>query len=105
MDEEKQSSVFTFDEAKVQVACEKSVRGVRTLVIKREDNRRSAVIANNDFAASICHALRNLTVEALARYFVCTKEPNIEDGFDFENPGTITDMTTVARQEARCIGK
>ena len=97
-DEEKKSRVFTFDEAKVQLAYEKGVRGVRMLVIKGEDNRRSAVTANDAFAASVM-GCRNLAGESLAPYFVCTKEPNVED--DFEIPGTITDTTTGACQQAQ----
>jgi hypothetical protein len=97
-DEEKKSRVFTFDEAKVQLAYEKGVRGVRMLVIKGEDNRRSAVTANDAFAASVM-GCRNLAGESLAPYFVCTKEPSIED--DFEIPGTIIDTTTGACQQAQ----
>ena len=97
-DEEKKSRVFTFDEAKVQLAYEKGVRGVRMLVIKGEDNRRSAVTANDAFAASVM-GCRNLAGKSLAPYFVCTKEPSIED--DFEIPGTIIDTTTGACQQAQ----
>lgn len=99
-DEDKKSRVFTFDEAKVMLGYEKGVRGVRMLVIKGEDNRRSAVTANDDFSASVM-GCRNLAGEALAPYFVCTKEPNIEDGFEI--PGTITDTTTGACQQAQWI--
>lgn len=67
--EEKKSRVFTFDEAKVMLAYEKGVRGVRMLVIKGEDNRRSAVTANDAFAASVM-GCRNLAGESLAPYFV-----------------------------------
>ena len=38
--ESKMSRVFTFDEAKVQLAYEKGVRGVRLLIIRGEDNQR-----------------------------------------------------------------
>ena len=99
-DEEKKSRVFTFDEAKVMLAYEKGVRGVRMLVIKDEDNRRSAVTANDAFAASVM-GCRNLAGASLAPYFVCTKEPNVEDGFEI--PGTITDTTTGACQQAQWI--
>jgi len=99
-DEAKKSRVFTFDEAKVQLAYEKGVRGVRMLVIKGEDNRRAAVTANDAFAASVM-GCRNLAGESLAPYFVCTKEPNVEDGFEI--PGTITDTTTGACQQAQWI--
>ena len=99
-DEEKKSRVFTFDEAKVQLAYEKGVRGVRMLAIKGEDNRRSAVTANDAFAASVM-GCRNLAGESLAPYFVCTTQPNVEDGFEI--PGTITDTTTGACQQAQWI--
>ena len=99
-DEEKKSRVFTFDEAKVMLAYEKGVRGVRMLVIKGEDNLRSAVTANDAFAASVM-GCRNLAGASLAPYFVCTKEPNVEDGFEI--PGTITDTTTGACQQAQWI--
>ena len=98
--EEKKSRVFTFDEAKVMLAYEKGVRGVRMLVIKGEDNRRSAVTANDAFAASVM-GCRNLAGESLAPYFVCTTQPNVEDGFEI--PGTITDTTTGACQQAQWI--
>jgi len=78
-DEDKKNRVFTFDEAKVQLAYEKGVRGVRMLVIKGEDNRRAAVTANDAFAASVM-GCRNLAGESLAPYFVCPKEPNVKDG-------------------------
>ena len=99
-DEDKKNRVFTFDEAKVQLAYEKGVRGVRMLVIKGEDNRRSAVTANDEFSASVM-GCRNLAGEALAPYFVCTKEPSIED--NFEIPGTIIDTTTGVCQQAQWI--
>ena len=73
-DEEKKSRVFNvLDQAKVMLAYEKGVRGVRMLVIKGEDNLRSAVTANDAFAASVM-GCRNLAGASLAPYFVCTKE-------------------------------
>ena len=94
----KKSRVFTFDEAKVQLVYEKGVPGVKMLVIKGEDNRRSSVTANDAFAASVM-GYRNLAGEALAPYFVCTKEPSIEDGLEI--PGTITGATTGECQQAQ----
>ena len=50
---------------------------MRCLAIKGEDNRRSAVTANDAFAASVM-GCRNLAGESLAPYFVCTTQPNVE---------------------------
>mmetsp|Transcript_2961 Transcript_2961/g.10712 ORF Transcript_2961/g.10712 Transcript_2961/m.10712 type:complete len:321 (-) Transcript_2961:1415-2377(-) len=99
-DEDKKNRVFTFDEAKVMLAYEKGVRGVKILAIKDEDNRRMSVTANDEFAASVM-GCRNFAGEALAPYFVCTKEPKIEDGFEI--PGTIIDTTTGACQQAQWV--
>ena len=98
--ESKMSRVFTLDEAKVQLAYEKGVRGVRLLMIRGEDNQRPAVTANDAFSASVM-GCRNLAGEALAPYFVCTQEPDVADDFDI--PGTIVDTTTGERQQAQWI--
>lgn len=98
--ESKMSRVFTLDEAKVQLAYEKGVRGVRLLIIRGEDNQRPAVTANNAFSASVM-GCRNLAGEALAPYFVCNQEPDVDDDFDI--PGTIVDTTTGECQKAQWV--
>jgi hypothetical protein len=98
--ESKTSRVFTFDEAKVQLGYEKGVRGVRFLTIRGEDNPRPAVTAHDRFSASVM-GCKNLAGEALAPYFVCTKEPNVEDGFEI--PGTIIDTTTGECHQAQWV--
>jgi len=99
-DESKLHRVFTFDEAKLLLAYEKGVRGVRILTINGEDNPRPSVTANDSFAASVM-GCRNLAGEALAPYFVCNKNADVADDFDI--PGTITDTSTGKPQEAKWI--
>jgi len=99
-DESKLHRVFTFDEAKLLLAYEKGVRGVRILTINGEDNPRPSVTANDSFAASVM-GCRNLAGEALAPYFVCNKNADVADDFDI--PGTITDTSTGKPQEAQWI--
>ena len=99
-DDSKLHRVFTFDEAKLLLAYEKGVRGVRILTIRGEDNPRPSVTANDSFAASVMRC-RNLAGEALAPYFVCNKNADVADDFDI--PGTIIDTTTGKPQEAQWI--
>jgi len=99
-DESKLHRVFTFDEAKLLLAYEKGVRGVRILTIKGEDNPRPSVTANDSFAASVM-GCRNLAGEALAPYFVCNKNADVADDLDI--PGTIIDTSTGKPQEAQWI--
>eukprot|EP00223_Ostreococcus_mediterraneus_P009805 CAMPEP_0179629868 /NCGR_PEP_ID=MMETSP0932-20121108/5605_1 /TAXON_ID=548131 ORGANISM="Ostreococcus mediterraneus, Strain clade-D-RCC2596" /NCGR_SAMPLE_ID=MMETSP0932 /ASSEMBLY_ACC=CAM_ASM_000582 /LENGTH=624 /DNA_ID=CAMNT_0021499313 /DNA_START=1 /DNA_END=1878 /DNA_ORIENTATION=- len=99
-DESKLHRVFTFDEAKLLLAYEKGVRGVRILTINGEDNPRPSVTANDSFAASVM-GCRNLAGEALAPYFVCNKNADVADDFDI--PGTIMDTSTGKPQEAQWI--
>ena len=99
-DDSKLHRVFTFDEAKLLLAYEKGVRGVRILTIRGEDNPRPSVTANDSFAASVM-GCRNLAGEALAPYFVCNKNADVADDFDI--PGTIIDTTTGKPQEAQWI--
>jgi len=99
-DDSKLHRVFTFDEAKLLLAYEKGVRGVRILTIKGEDNPRPSVTANDSFAASVMEC-RNLAGEALAPYFVCNKNADVADDFDI--PGTIIDTSAGKPQEAQWI--
>jgi len=99
-DESKLHRVFTFDEAKLLLAYEKGVRGVRILTIRGEDNPRPSATANDAFAASVM-GCRNLAGEALAPYFVCNKNADVADDFDI--PGTIIDTSTGKPQEAQWI--
>ena len=99
-DQSKLGRVFTFDEAKLLLAYEKGVRGVRILTIRGEENPRPAVTANDAFAASVM-GCRNLAGEALAPYFVCNKNADVADDFDI--PGTIIDTFTGKQQEAQWI--
>ena len=73
--------MFTFDEAKLLLAYEKGVRGVRILTIHGEENPRPAVKANDAFASSVMEC-QNLAGEALAPYFVCSKNADVADDFD-----------------------
>ena len=77
--------MFTFDEAKLLLAYEKGVRGVRILTIHGEENPRPAVKANDAFASSVMEC-RNLAGEALAPYFVCSKNADVADDFGIPEP-------------------
>lgn len=99
-DESKLHRVFTFDEAKLLLAYEKGVRGVRIMTIRGEDSPRPSVTANDSFAASVM-GCRNLAGGALAPYFIGNKNADVADDFDI--PGTIIDTTTGKPQEAQWI--
>ena len=73
---------------------------MRNLTIHEEENPRHAVTANDAFAASVM-GCRNLAGEALAPYFVCSKNADVADDFDI--PGTIIDTSTGKQQDAQWI--